>query len=515
MTSVKSTKLVQANTDDVIVMPGHFYTTYQGTAGDDELTSVSGDNRLFGGAGDDRLTSGGWDDTLAGGAGVDTLVGNTSGDNTFVMSALTDSYGNAGVSHSDLITNFTAYDRLDLTALGLQRIGDGLRGDLAVSYDSASQITYLRSLDTDAAGNYFEVRLQGDHRDQLSTANFVLRHDGSAAADTLDYGFSTKEYELNGLAGDDTLYGGKWNDTLAGGAGADRMDGGRGSDTILYSHVSDSFSNDQTGEQHIDQVIEFDLYGHDQFDVSALGFTGLGDGHNGTLSYAYDSAVGHFVLQSLDADAQGDRFKVYVDEARHDRASAVYDADGFIFAGATPVDSANMTLTGVAGEERMYAATQGGVLIGGGGGDNLQGNVGDDTFRYVDRNDSYRGADNYSADDLIRNFTVGHDKIDVAALGYTGLGDGRDGTLKLVYSSDTHRTYLKDFEPGVEQQRFEIGLEGNLSKTLTAADFVFASASTAAPASHIAEAASVTPAADSPEVPLVVLGLATAEHELS
>ncbi|WP_263262968.1 hypothetical protein [Pseudomonas sp. RIT-PI-S] len=67
------------------------------------------------------------------------------------------------------------------------------------------------------------------------------------------------------------------------------------------------------------------------------------------------------------------------------------------------------------------------------------------------------------------------DKIDVAALGYTGLRDGTNGTLKLVYDTDLHRTYLKDYDLNAEGQRFEIALEGGYTRTFTANNLVVAS----------------------------------------
>ncbi|WP_190726766.1 M10 family metallopeptidase C-terminal domain-containing protein [Pseudomonas typographi] len=108
-------------------------------------------------------------------------------------------------------------------------------------------------------------------------------------------------------------------------------------------------------------------------------------------------------------------------------------------------------------------------MIGGGAGDAVAGGDGVDTFRYLDSSNSIHGAA-----DLIAGFDVAHDKIDVAALGYTGLGDGTDGTLKLVYDRDLHRTYLKVYDLNAEGQRFEIGLVGTFTKTFTADNLVVA-----------------------------------------
>ncbi|MCF5199294.1 M10 family metallopeptidase C-terminal domain-containing protein [Pseudomonas syringae] len=446
------------------------FNTYTGTSGDDALAGTYWDDHLLGGAADDTLDGHSGSDTLIGGAGVDTLTGGeTYGYGVkFVFTSLTDSYANAQGSHSDLITSFSEYDVLDLTTLHLERIGNGHNGDLAVSYDAASDITYLRSLDKDASGNFFEVRLAGDYQGKLSTSNFVLRNDGTAGNDTL-YSLSTKQYVLNGLDGDDTLYAGKTGSVLDGGAGADHLIGNTNAETFLYHQISDSFVNDASGVASVDLISDFNLFRGDVLDVSALGFTGLGDGYDGTLNYAYDKTLGHIVVQSFEADAQGNRFEVYIDQSNRHGSIAYQDADGFIFAGDNSHDDADQTLTGKPGWDSLHTQDAGGVLIGGGAGDALTGGSGVDTFRYLDSSDSVHGAA-----DLIKNFDVAHDKIDVAALGYTGLGDGTNGTLKLVYDKELHHTYLKDYDLNADGQRFEIGLVGTFTKTFTADNLIVA-----------------------------------------
>ncbi|WP_263264140.1 hypothetical protein [Pseudomonas sp. RIT-PI-S] len=461
--------------EQVIVHTQGSFTTYKGTSGDDIITGSYTRDHLFGGAGNDTLDGQeGNDNILVGGAGVDTLNGGAAYGTgvTFVFTSLTDSYANAEGSHSDLITGFSPYDRLDLTALGLERIGNGHNGDLAVSYDAATDITYLRSLDKDASGNFFEVRLAGDFQGQLSTYNFALRHDGTAGNDTLDYSFSTKHYVLNGLDGDDTLTGGKFTNVLDGGAGSDHLIGNSGYDTFLYQQLSDSFVNDASGVSIVDLISNFNLFRGDVLDVSALGFTGLGDGYDGTLNYTYDKTVGHFVAQSFEADAQRNRFKVYIDQDNRHGNLAFQDADGFIFAGDNYSDKADQTLTGTPTFDTLYAGSDGGILIGGGAGDALTGRTGVDTFRYLNSSDSVHG---YGTVDLITDFDVTQDKIDVAALGYTGLGNGHDGTLKLIYDTDLHRTYLKDYDLNADGQRFEIGMEGGYTRTFSADNLVVAS----------------------------------------
>lgn len=136
------------------------------------------------------------------------------------------------------------------------------------------------------------------------------------------------------------------------------------------------------------------------------------------------------------------------------------------------------------------------VLSGLGGSDLLTGGAGADTFLYTSIDDSYRGQS-----DLIEDFSVTVDKLDVSALGFTGLGDGTDGTLKIAYSEATGKTYVKSFDTDADGQRFEVALEGNYVGRLDADNFVFSATSpTAAPVSTVTSTAS-----DSTE--LVLIGI--------
>jgi Ca2+-binding RTX toxin-like protein len=114
-------------------------------------------------------------------------------------------------------------------------------------------------------------------------------------------------------------------------------------------------------------------------------------------------------------------------------------------------------------------STAGGILVGGGDDDLLVGNTGVDTFRYVEKSDSFRGNS-----DFIKNFDATQDRIDVSALGYTGLGDGTDGTLKVIYDTALNRTYLKDYEADADGSRFEISIDKNVAKTFSADNLIVA-----------------------------------------
>lgn len=237
----------------------------------------------------------------------------------------------------------------------------------------------------------------------------------------------------------------------------------------------------------------------DTIDLSALGITGLGDGYADTVEIVLNSAGTRTYIKSREADADGNRFEVSI-SGNH---LSDLTASNFVFATAavgTTVQGTdgNDVLTGTAGDD---------LLIGGAGLDKLTGGAGADTFRFDNLTDSYRTASS-SADDLILDFDASEDKIDLSALGFTGLGDGHDDTLSIVYNATTNRTYIKDLDADATGNRFEVALSGDHSTDLTAANFVFASTT---PASTTTTDTAATDTS-STAVEVVILGTSDTEH---
>jgi Ca2+-binding RTX toxin-like protein len=132
---------------------------------------------------------------------------------------------------------------------------------------------------------------------------------------------------------------------------------------------------------------------------------------------------------------------------------------------------ADEQLLGNAGDDRLDGGAGDDVLDGGAGRDRLSGGEGADTFVFSNRQDSYRTSSSSLAD-LVLDFDAGEDLIDLSALGFTGLGNGYDGTLAVQVNSAGTRTYLKSFEANTAGERFEIALEGSHAG-LSEASFVF------------------------------------------
>ncbi|MBU2379805.1 MAG: M10 family metallopeptidase C-terminal domain-containing protein, partial [Alphaproteobacteria bacterium] len=121
--------------------------TLVGTDGDDVIDGLGGGDTINGGGGADHIIGGSGDDTLTGGAGADTFayVDRRFGDDT--------------------ITDFSAGDRIDLSALNIASIED-LRP--FIRQDGPDAVIDLRF-----AGNSEAIRITNVSAQSLSNANFV------------------------------------------------------------------------------------------------------------------------------------------------------------------------------------------------------------------------------------------------------------------------------------------------------------------------------------------------------
>jgi serralysin len=294
-----------------------------GQATSDLMVGTVGNERLAGMAGNVVLDGGGGRDQLSGGAGSDV----------FRFTSREDSYRTASESFSDYITDFNpVHDALDLAALGYTGLGDGYGNTLALQVDAEAHRTYLKSFEPNAQGHRFELVLNGDLSGQLDAYNLLfapsLFEDGNDS-DSLFAGNLT--FELQGKGGDDRLYGGLGNDILDGGTGRDLLFGSAGFDTYRFTSLSDSYRD--TEKNFSDRIVNFDVF-TDRIDVSALGFTGLGNGHDGTLALVVNDNGTTTYLKNLDANAEGERFEI---SFRGDLSQAL-TTDAFVFSQpATPL----------------------------------------------------------------------------------------------------------------------------------------------------------------------------------
>ncbi|WP_263261472.1 type I secretion target [Pseudomonas sp. RIT-PI-S] len=349
--------------------------------------------------------------------------------------------------------------------------------DFEGARDAAQTITVLEN------GKILLTGAAFNSADNAAFAALQLNADG-----TLDTAFgdlADGSHHLDGRNSDNLMVGAAANDIISGlggkdlldgGAGRDQLSGGVHADVFRFSDRDDSYRTNT--DSFSDRILDFDP-NQDRLDLSALGFSGLGNGYGGTLAVQVDARHTHTYLKSFEADANGHRFELVLDG----NLASQLNASAVLFgperqAGSSETDrlyasNATSELLGDGGDDRLYGGLGNDILDGGTGRDILTSSAGADTYRFTAMQDSYRDA-SHSFSDRIMDFDVFADHIDVSALGFTRLGDGHNGTLAVTVSTTGASTYLKSYDANADGERFQLTLAGDLSHTLTNAMFVFA-----------------------------------------
>ncbi|RJF95180.1 beta strand repeat-containing protein [Noviherbaspirillum saxi] len=454
--------------------------TYNGTAGADYLYSLSGvANRINGLGGNDSLYGADKDDVLNGGVGNDVLEG-SGGNDTYVFN-LGD--GSDAIAESTSTSGGT--DILKLGA-GLDAAGTQIErqnSDLTLVFNGTDKVRIVNYFNKNTVDQIqFADGTVWDH----AAVTDRLTYNGTAGADYL-YSLSGVANRINGLGGNDSLYGADKDDVLNGGVGNDVLEGSGGNDTYVFNlgdgsdAIAESTSTSggtdilrlgagldaastQIERQNSDLTLVFN--GTDKvrivnyFNKNTVDQIQFADGtvwdHAAvTDRLTYNGTAGADYLYSLSGVAN--------------RINGLGGNDTLYGADKDDV------LNGGAGNDQLYGGAGNDVLEGGSGNDLLAGEGGNDIFRFTGPLDGI---------DTVSNFVTGSDVIHIIGSGFglTG-GDGVSfftGTstpatsgvsAQFLYNSSSGALYFDrdgtDLAYGAVQVATLTG-----SKTLVATDFV-------------------------------------------
>ena len=294
------------------------------------------------------------------------------------------------------------------------------------------------------------------------------------------YGTSGDDFMESATRGNDVMHGGAGADYLAGDAyGNNVLIGGAGSDdlrgsgnTVMrFTSMRDSYRDASGNMVNVDSLSGFDPK-NDRLDLTALGFTGLGDGTHGTLkmeAIEENWGVAHY-LRSYETDQDGNSFVLqYYGDTKFTAASFQRLIDGSASADTVKGTSAGAeTLMGHDGRDTLLGLAGDDRLVGGAGGDTLTGGEGADDFVFSALTDSvHLTASGAQTRDLITDFNAGEgDILDLSGLSFSALGDGHNGTLKVLVNAAGTQTTLKSLDADADGNRFEVLFSGNVAKDL-------------------------------------------------
>lgn len=266
-----------------------------------------------------------------------------------------------------------------------------------------------------------------------TTAGNIRFNDGSkliigsnTAADSLTGGFA--DDQLLGQGGNDILKGGAGNDVLNGGAGIDNMTGGDGSDTYYVDSISDTVTESSGTNSGTDKVISSVSYTIGS-NVEALTLASGAGNINGFGNTGANTITGNTGDNLLDGKGGtdtligGDGSDTYVvpttgtvtiTETGTTGTDEVDSAITFTIGASSGIE--NLTLTGTSnidGTGDSNANTIKGnsgnnTLTTGGGADDLQGGLGNDTYIYT--------ASNTVTVNVTESASAGTDTLDVTSI---------------------------------------------------------------------------------------------------
>ncbi|MGK7959359.1 M10 family metallopeptidase C-terminal domain-containing protein, partial [Crocosphaera sp.] len=374
---------------------------------------------------------------------------------------------------------------------------------LAISEDDGNgNVVFTLRYDKYSANYHsYSLRINDLSKNQLQATDFKWGNktenqtiEGTSNDDDL-FG-SLGNDTILGNSGDDRLFGDQGNDLLRGGLGSDSLFGGEGNDLFVLEYF-DNFSS----TNNLDIVADF-VQGEDKIDVSHLGISDF----NTMLAISEDDINGNVVFSLQYSQSSGNFYRLRINGLSKNQ---LRETD-FKFGNNTE----NQTISGTFSNDYLFGSLGDDVLVGGDGNDVLFGDQGTDILAGSynsdvlfggEGNDSFvlqyfkdaearfidlavflelewetpqelfgliqaSGFDAVNQLDVVADFVLGEDKIDVSLMGISDFNtiiaiaeDDENGNV-VFKSRYFHRT---------DDDFYALRINGVSKNQLQPTDFVF------------------------------------------
>ncbi|OSP52528.1 M10 family metallopeptidase C-terminal domain-containing protein, partial [Pseudoruegeria sp. SK021] len=421
------------------------YHLYMSLLYEDNAASLI--ENAVGGSGNDVIIGNDANNLLQGGLGADTLTLGLGSDTV---------QGTLAELDGDTISDFATEDRilvegsvLSLAMVAFDKVAGTVLIDADADADGSADAVVSVGFETPdtpmALTAYADFSVIGAAEDGVI---------GMTMSNDLFYSSSTEDLLVFGNDGNDTLSGGSGNDTLVGGNEADYLLGGDGDDVLIGGVGGDVFVggagadhfvihlSDVQGGGLTDKIRDFDtsedVLEFRQFNAQSMSELELYDYPNvgvvlrvdGYTMLVQEAVLGELTeanfLFSDEAYAVADTYETteFILTSGADRWKTQDNNDATVYAGA----GADLLESG-GGNDFLYSGDDNDAIFGGAGDDYLDGGTGSDYLTggagadiFVFRASDVDNATGLTGD-IVRDFTVGEDVIEMSGFGFTSIDD--------------------------------------------------------------------------------------------
>ncbi len=272
--------LILSNQNDTVQSIANFGSSLniQSGQGNDTITGGSNNDTLDSGSGNDMIFASLGSDAIEGGIGTDTLsYANLTSTSTVALTAGASQVTVAGTNaFTDMLTNVESLvlgggsDSINISGINGLGTVDAGGGQDSVSFASAVTTT---------DGANFSIA--SSNINLVNVENF----NGSAQADTLDFGNISTGITVVGGDGNDTITGSSAQDILEGGAGSDIINAGGGGGTIFGGTADgDTITGSAMGGVGLLDTLSYSTPSFSSTTPTTSNFTATLDANTGTIS---------------------------------------------------------------------------------------------------------------------------------------------------------------------------------------------------------------------------------------